>query len=193
MRVLLLAAPVAALLLAAGCAPEPFVTALPAAHIAPTQATPSTEPSVAMGSTVEFSSSNAEVAAQGAAYEPTNGWVETPIEDIAFSEAHRLDAVSPSFRSFVEESMSSTDTDGCTVLGISVMSTHPDGFVLGSVSTDCGGGQAIWSEHLTDPHKGWSLEMMLQSAPACADLKAIGLPAGVGLVCSEAAGHYSEF
>ena len=35
-------------------------------------------------------------------------------------------------------------------LGLSVMSVHPNGFVLGSISTDCGGGQAIWVDIWVD-------------------------------------------
>lgn len=116
-------------------------------------------------------------------------WRDVNLDSIAYSDAHKLEQVSPSFRDYAQQAMTAADTDGCTVLGLSVLSMHPDAYVVGSVSTDCGGGQAIWVEK----HDGWKVATVLQGLPLCSDLSAIGLPTGVGLLCDNGGGGLSEF
>lgn len=121
---------------------------------------------------------------------PDSRWRDVSVPDVAYSQVGALLKVSPSFRDYAEQAMSAPDTDGCTVLSIGVMSDHPAGFVVGSISTDCGGGQAIWAEQ--DDGK-WRCLMVLQAPPLCPDLVSIGLPGGVGLLCDDGHGQLSEY
>ena len=118
-----------------------------------------------------------------------SGWRDLNLDQVAYSDAWQLAEVSPSFRDYAVGAMSAANTDGCTVLGLSIMSVHPDGYVVGSLSTDCGGGQAIWRE---GDRGTWEVAMLLQAAPQCHELAAISLPKGVGLVC-EADGTLSSY
>jgi len=75
--------------------------------------------------------------------------------------------------------MSAPDADGCTTTNVSVMSVHPSGFVLGSESSDCGGGQVIWA----DQGGGWERLFVMQAPPLCEELQSAQVPTGVGLQC----------
>lgn len=118
-------------------------------------------------------------------------WEDVHLDSLAYSEADQLIAVSASFRDYAAAAMTAADTDGCTVLGLSVMSKHPDGYVVGTLSTDCGGGQAIWVEDR--PASTWRVAKVLQAVPLCVELEMIGLPGGVGLLCDDGAGGLSPY
>lgn len=156
----------------------------PVPTVTPTQApvTPSAQPTPA----------KPRPAATVTPTAPTAGsqWRDVNLDNLTYSDAGRLTTVSPSFRDYAVQAMSAADTDGCTVLGLSVLSVHPDGFVVGSVSTDCGGGQAIWA---ANGDEQWKVAMVLQAAPLCTELSSIGLPAGVGLLCDDGAANLSEY
>ncbi|GAA4890684.1 hypothetical protein GCM10025789_04030 [Tessaracoccus lubricantis] len=139
----------------------------------------------------ELAADTAMAGARPSGFEPTNGWVDLHIHNVAYSEVSRLDDASASFGDYAEAAMQGAGTDGCTVLGISVMSTHPDGYILGTISTDCGGGQAVWVE---DQETGqWRLAKVIEAAPECAEFTSLRLPRGVGLLCSGDSGEFSEY
>ncbi|MDO5677171.1 MAG: hypothetical protein Q4G35_06650 [Propionibacteriaceae bacterium] len=187
MRLKPLVVSAACVLLAAGCAPESMAThAVLARHSAPSVLTPTAD---AAGAAEEAAKAEVQLGSLSSA--PGSQWRDLHLDDVAFSDADQLDAVSPSFRSYAEQAMSAADTDGCTVLGLGVMSVHPAGYVVGSLSTDCGGGQAIWVEN--GDGSTWKVAMVLQAPPLCTELMSIGLPAGVGLLCDGGSGELSEY
>lgn len=174
--------------------PEPVVTPTSApptpapATVAAQDPAPSVQP---VSAKPEPSQAAPRPAASVTPTAPAAGsqWRDVNLDNLTYSDADQLTAVSPSFRDYAVQAMSAADTDGCTVLGLSVLSVHPAGFVVGSVSTDCGGGQAIWAEH----DEQWKVAMVLQAPPLCTELSSIGLPAGVGLLCDDGAAKLSEY
>lgn len=113
---------------------------------------------------------------------PTAGsgeWKDVESQASSADEAQSLAGVPKSFRTYVAAAMSSPDTDGCTTTNVSVMSVHPSGFVLGSESSDCGGGQVIWAEQ----GGGWQRLFVMQAPPLCEELESASVPPGVGLQC----------
>ncbi|MCG6568215.1 hypothetical protein [Tessaracoccus sp. ZS01] len=215
MRAAWFAAPAAALLLLPACAPDSMVSsAVSARQLAPRfgvaedaaadelpaevvaaekQADAVAEAEEAMSRAAVRTSelTSVQSAAAGPGFQPTNGWEDHHIHNVAYSQLDLLEEASPTFRDYAENAMTSAGTDGCTVLGLSVMSKHPDGFILGTISTDCGGGQAIWGED-GETHQ-WHLLTVLQATPDCAELTGLELPTGVGLVCNDDQGKLETY
>ncbi|MBB1484068.1 hypothetical protein H5392_09370 [Tessaracoccus sp. MC1865] len=215
MRATWFAAPAAALLLLPACAPDSMVSsAVSARQLAPSFGVPKDAADEELPEEVVAAEKQAEAAAEvdevmsraaarsseltsmqsagaGPDFQPTNGWEDRHIHNVAYSQLHLLEEASPAFRDYAENAMTSAGTDGCTVLGLSVMSKHQDGFILGTISTDCGGGQAIWGED--GETRQWHLLTVLQATPDCAELTGLELPTGVGLVCNDDQGKLAVY
>lgn len=157
----LIAASTAALLGGTGCASADLADVVSGSQaLAPALASAVAE-DVALDEVAELAQSALDISNV-----PTNGWTVLGIDGVAYSDVHRLDAADAAFRAHVEDAMEGAGTEGCTLLEVSVMAHHPDGYLLGSMSTDCGGGPALWAE--TDGE--WKLELGLVEPPACTEL-----------------------
>lgn len=186
MRKTVIAVPSALLLVALGCAPEPLPNRAIPAEVAQVSAmTPTSGPT----QTTEQRNISHEAAPAPSTPEVHSLWMVLDLDHVTYSDADQLAAVSPSFRDFAVRSMSASDTDGCTVLGLSVSRSHPDGFVVGSVSTDCGGRRVVWAEN---DEGAWKAAKMFEEPPLCSGLSHIGLPPGSGLSCEDDAGSLGE-
>lgn len=106
-------------------------------------------------------------------------WKDVESSATSADQAAALAGVSDSFRAYVAAALSGPDQDGCTASEIGVTSVHPAGFVLGTESGDCGGGQVIWGEQ----GGGWDRLFLLQAMPLCEELESAGIPAGIGIQC----------
>lgn len=202
MRMTLSVAALAAIALT-GCAPEMAVvpspeptTAAPSPSVSPSPtATPTVEPTPPAPSPITSAEPPAPAATSakpGTTATPTStptrtattgttvaAWRDAGSEATSADAAASLAGVPDSFRSYVASIMGGADSDGCTTNYVGVQSVHPDGFIIGTEGSDCGGGQTIWAES----GGSWNRLFILQSAPLCEELASAGVPTGGGLQC----------